>query len=133
MTVIMSTVGAAAIDYRSTGFPVREDIVASQRHEGAPRIREDAERAMQRIDAMTQDRHYNVFMDLEPGDMQFINNYHVLHARTAYEDDREAGLIRHLKRLWLRTECLEDRPAHFQRNIAPHWEKARSVSRIELR
>ena len=111
---------------------IRPYILASQRHEGAPRIGELAEKAMQRIDAMTQDRHYNVFMDLQPGDMQFINNYHVLHARTAYEDDREAGLIRHLKRLWLATSVLEERPTHFQRNIASHWEKSRSVSRIEL-
>ena len=35
--------------------------------------------------------------------MQFINNYHVLHGRTAYEDDRAAGRVRHLKRLWLET------------------------------
>jgi alpha-ketoglutarate-dependent taurine dioxygenase len=33
-------------------------------------------------------------MDFQPGDMQFINNYHVLHGRTAYEDDRAAGRIR---------------------------------------
>lgn len=111
---------------------VRPYIVASQKHDDAPRIGDDAERAMQRVDAMTQDRHYNVFMDLQPGDMQFINNYHVLHARTAYEDDREAGLIRHLKRLWLSTGSFEDRPEHFERNIASHWEKARSVSRLTV-
>ena len=49
-------------------------------------------------------------MELLPGDMQFINNYHVLHGRTAYEDDRGAGQIRHLKRLWLETTVL-DQPA----------------------
>jgi alpha-ketoglutarate-dependent taurine dioxygenase len=72
-------------------------------------------------------------MDLQPGDMQFINNYHVLHARTAYEDDREAGMIRHLKRLWLATDYLKDRPAYFQRNLSNHWEQAKSVSRMEIR
>jgi len=61
-----------------------------------------------------------------------INNYHVLHARTAYEDDREAGLVRHLKRLWLATDYLEDRPPYFQQNLSRHWEKSRSVSRIEI-
>jgi alpha-ketoglutarate-dependent taurine dioxygenase len=81
---------------------------------------------------MTQHRDYNVFMDLEPGDMQFVNNYHVLHARTAYEDDREAGLIRHLKRLWLATDRLKDRPPYFQRNLSDHWEDARSVSKIVI-
>jgi hypothetical protein len=111
---------------------IRPYILASQRFEDAPRIAEDAERAMRRVDEMTQDKDYNVFMDLEPGDMQFINNYHVLHARTAYEDDREAGLIRHLKRLWLATDYLEDRPSYFQRNLSSHWEDSRSVSRLEI-
>jgi hypothetical protein len=45
--------------------------------------------------------------------MQFINNYHVLHGRTGYEDDRAAGQIRHLKRLWLETDVLQDRPPYF--------------------
>ena len=42
--------------------------------------------------------HFNVYMDLQPGEMQFINNYHVLHGRTAYEDDVAHGYKRHLKR-----------------------------------
>ena len=111
---------------------IRPYILASQRHEGAPRIDAVAEKAMQRVDAMTQDRSFNVFMDLEPGDIQFVNNYHVLHARTAYQDDREAGLVRHLKRLWLATDVLEERPPWFQRNLSSHWDDKRSVSRIEL-
>lgn len=111
---------------------IRPYILASQRFEDAPRITEDAERAMKRVDEMTQDKNYNVFMDLQPGDMQFINNYHVLHARTAYEDDREAGLVRHLKRLWLATDYLKDRPPYFQENLSSNWAEKRSVSRIEI-
>ncbi len=111
---------------------IRPYIIASQRFEDAPHIGEEAERAMRRVDEMTRDESYNVFMELLPGDMQFINNYHVLHARTAYEDDREAGLVRHLKRLWLATDYLEDRPPYFQQNLSRHWEKSRSVSRIEI-
>jgi hypothetical protein len=42
--------------------------------------------------------------------MQFINNYHVLHARTDYHDDRASGRVRHLKRLWLETTVLQQRP-----------------------
>jgi len=37
-----------------------------------------------------------------------VNNYHVLHARDAYEDRRAEGQIRHLKRLWLETDLLPD-------------------------
>jgi hypothetical protein len=111
---------------------IRPYILASQRHANAPRIDSLAEQAMVRVDAMTLDRSYNVFMELLPGDIQFVNNYHVLHARTAYEDDRENGQIRHLKRLWLATDVLGDRPPYFQRNLSAHWEKRRSVSRVAV-
>jgi Taurine catabolism dioxygenase TauD, TfdA family len=109
---------------------IRPYILASQRHADAPRITAAAEAAMQRVDALTQDRSYNVFMDLEPGDIQFVNNYHVLHARTTYVDDRAAGLVRHLKRLWLETEVLAERPALFRNNLSLDWGKRRTVSRI---
>jgi hypothetical protein len=109
---------------------IRPYILTSQRHADAPRITPLAEAAMQRVDAMTQDPEYSVFMDFEPGDMQFINNYHVLHGRTAYEDDRESGLVRHLKRLWLETEVLEDRPPYFHNHGGEHWAKRRTVSEL---
>src|SRR6185503_14713144 len=73
---------------------IRPYILASQRHEEAPRITPLAGQAMQLLDRMTEAEEYSVFMDFLPGDMQFINNYHVLHGRTAYVDDRQAGLIR---------------------------------------
>ena len=55
-------------------------------------------------------------MGCEPGDMQFVNNYHVLHGRDGYEDDRAAGKVRHLKRLWLETDVLtdDDKPERFR-------------------
>jgi hypothetical protein len=74
---------------------------------------------------------YSVIMDFQPGDMQFINNYHVLHGRSAYVDDRAAGKVRHLKRLWLETEVLADRPAHFTNRMGSHWAKKASISRMD--
>jgi alpha-ketoglutarate-dependent taurine dioxygenase len=71
-------------------------------------------------------------MDLSPGDIQFINNFHVLHGRTAYEDDRPGGNVRHLKRLWLETRVLDDRPPHFRKNVSSHWEENRSASRMRV-
>jgi hypothetical protein len=62
--------------------------------------------------------------------MQFINNYHVLHGRTAYEDDATHGYKRHLKRLWLATYKLTDRPAQFRALGRAHWEAKRSVSHL---
>ena len=40
-------------------------------------------------------------MELQPGDMQFVSNYSVLHSRTRYEDWPEPERKRHLLRLWL--------------------------------
>ena len=105
-------------------------IRASQRHAEAPRLTPLALEALDAVSAMARDPRFNVYMDLERGEMQFINNYHVLHGRTAYED--APGHKRHLKRLWLATHYLKDRPAHFRRNVDHHWAKNRSVSRIAV-
>ena len=81
---------------------------------------------------LADDPTNHVTMELLPGDMQFINNYHVLHGRTAYEDDRASGSIRHLKRLWLETTVLTSRPPWFANN-RPHWSERRTASRLEVR
>jgi alpha-ketoglutarate-dependent taurine dioxygenase len=90
-------------------------------------------RALARLVELADDPENHVTMELRPGDMQFINNYHVLHGRTAYEDDRAAGRVRHLKRLWLETDVLEDRPPYFANNVASHWNARRSASRMQVR
>ncbi len=110
---------------------IRPYILTSQRHPEAPRISALAEQAMRRVDAMTGDRQYEVFMDFEPGDIQLVNNYHVLHGRTGYVDDPSTGRVRHLKRLWLETEVLRDRPPHFANNGRSDWEQRRSISRLD--
>ena len=40
-------------------------------------------------------------MPLEPGDMQFLNNHVMYHARDAFEDNVDEGKIRLLYRVWL--------------------------------
>ena len=42
-------------------------------------------------------------MILEVGDIQFLSNEHVLHARTEYKDHAPPAPRRHLMRLWLAT------------------------------
>ena len=95
---------------------IRPYIASAARHPDAPRPSDTAREAMDHLDALCADPRFHVAMDLQPGDMQFVNNYHVLHARTAYEDDRPAGKIRHLKRLWLETDLLanDDKPDRFR-------------------
>jgi hypothetical protein len=63
--------------------------------------------------------------------MQFINNYHVLHGRQEYQDDIAGGYKRHLKRLWLSTRTLKDRPEYFRRREHSHWADNISVSKIK--
>jgi len=80
---------------------------------------------------LANDPDFNVSMDLQPGEMQFINNYHVLHGRTAYEDDVAQGYKRHLKRLWLATFALTERPSYFAAlGRRSHWEARRSLSTL---
>ncbi len=105
-------------------------ILASQRHPEAPRLTPDQREALMTVVQMAENPEYHVTMELQPGDMQFINNYHVLHGRTAYADDREGGKVRHLKRLWLETTVLESRPEHFRNRS--HWENNRSVSNLKV-
>lgn len=45
----------------------------------------------------------SLHMILEVGDIQFLSNAHVLHARTAYKDHAPPLPRRHLMRLWLAT------------------------------
>jgi hypothetical protein len=106
-------------------------ILASQRHADAPRLTGAAREALAWMRDEAQSGRYSVTMDFLPGDMQFINNYHVLHGRTSYADDRAAGKVRHLKRLWLETEVLADRPPHFTNHRRSHWTDKRVVSRLD--
>jgi hypothetical protein len=39
---------------------------------------------------------------MEPGDIQFANNYAVLHSRTAFDDHSDLDLRRKKLRLWLK-------------------------------
>lgn len=104
-------------------------ILASQRHDDAPRLTEPQRVAMKAYSALVEDPDHWVEMTFEPGDMQFVNNYHVLHGRRPYEDDPDAGRVRWLKRLWLATEILgpQDRPDRFQAAAATaHWSARRT-------
>jgi hypothetical protein len=105
-------------------------ILASQRHPDAPRLTDLQREALDAVVAMADDPINHVLMELLPGDMQFIDNYHVLHGRTAYEDARTDGRVRHLKRLWLETGVLASRPAYFE-NRHSHWNERRTASRLQ--
>ena len=113
---------------------IRPYIESTRRHEDAPRPSDAARAAMDRVDAMCADPQFHVAMTMQPGDMQFVNNYHVLHARHAYEDDRAAGHIRHLKRLWLETDLLADgeKPERFRLGRTDNYWSSKGRTKSEL-
>ena len=103
---------------------IRPFIEASQRHPDAPRISDAQREAMDAYDKLIHAADNRVEMLLQPGEMQFINNYHVLHGRRAYADSPQTGSVRWLKRLWLATDVLgpQDRPAQYQKvGVMKHW------------
>ena len=106
-------------------------IMASQRHADAPCLTDAAREGIKWLRDQAESGRFSVLMDFRPGDMQFVNNYHVLHGRTPYTDDRAVGKVRHLKRLWLETEVLESRPPHFANRNREHWAARKSISRLD--
>jgi hypothetical protein len=54
------------------------------------------------IDAIIGHQDIHLDMMMEPGDMQFANNYAVFHSRTGFEDHDEPERRRKLLRLWLK-------------------------------
>jgi hypothetical protein len=115
---------------------IRPYIESSRRHPDAPRPSERARAALDRVDALCADPQYRVAMGMRAGDMQFVNNYHVLHARDGYRDDRPAGKVRHLKRLWLETDVLtdDDKPERFRLGRTDsYWaSKGRTKSEVQV-
>ncbi len=59
------------------------------------------QKLLDRYDALGASPDFHMDMWLERGDMQFISNHTIVHARTEYEDDPDPGRKRHLLRLWL--------------------------------
>ena len=57
--------------------------------------------ALDCFDAIARRDDMPLYMDFEPGDIQFVNNLTVVHGRTAYEDHADPALRRFLWRLWL--------------------------------
>lgn len=58
--------------------------------------------ALDLIDSITHDEHLKLDMMLKPGDLQFANNYAVMHSRTSFEDFEEPSARRKMLRLWLK-------------------------------
>jgi hypothetical protein len=71
-----------------------------ERHPGIS-LTEEETKILDFYDTLGLDDRFYLDMDLEPGDMQFISNHTIAHARTEYEDFEDSNKKRHLLRLWL--------------------------------
>lgn len=80
---------------------LRRFIEGSQRHAEAPRLTDAQLAAMDHLDEILDRSGVALEMDLRPGDLQLINNFHLLHARSAFHDALGEGTSRLLLRLWL--------------------------------
>jgi hypothetical protein len=91
----------------------RSYIESAQRFAEVPRLTAQQVEAMDLMDALCNDPQLHLDMSLEPGDMQFVSNYTVLHSRTDYEDGPEPERRRYLLRLWLDTGLVPAMPPSY--------------------
>lgn len=68
--------------------------------------------AMDYLDQLCNREDLNLIMELQLGDIQWVNNYVALHGRKEYEDHPDEAEKRHMLRLWLTIP--NGRPL-------PHW------------
>lgn len=86
---------------RLTTVYARDFIDAAQRFDHVPQLTELQIAAMDMLDAVAASDEFRLEMDFQPGDIRFLHNHQILHARTSYEDYPEPERKRHLLRLWL--------------------------------
>jgi hypothetical protein len=81
----------------------RQYIDSTQRFEQVPRTTPKQKEALDMMDSLLAELRHQ--MQFQIGDIQFLFNHVMLHARSAFEDWPEPERKRHLFRLWL---CIED-------------------------
>ncbi len=80
---------------------LRQYIEIAQENAGLPLSNVEVE-ALDLIDSTLNDPDIRLDMMMEPGDIQFANNYTIFHSRTSFEDYDELERRRLLYRLWLK-------------------------------
>jgi hypothetical protein len=93
----------------------RAHIESAVRGDGVPELTAAQIEALDAVDELTNSDEFVLNMQFRVGDIQFLNNYLVLHARTDYEDWPEPERKRDLLRLWLTVRRSLDLPDDFAR------------------
>lgn len=79
----------------------RQYIESARRFSDVPPLTARQVEALDLFDSLANDPSLNLFMELQPGDIQIVHNHTILHDRTAFEDWPDTERKRHLLRLWL--------------------------------
>lgn len=79
----------------------RDYIESCLRFDELPPHTETQIAALDLFDELSESPEFRLDMAFEPGDIQFLHNHQILHARAGFEDWPEPERRRHLLRLWL--------------------------------
>jgi hypothetical protein len=91
----------------------RLHIGSAQRFPEARRLTPEDLEALDLLVQLASDPELKLDMTFMPGDIQFLHNHSILHARTEYEDWPEIEKKRHLLRLWLSPPDARELPPVF--------------------
>jgi len=80
---------------------ILRNTIESARNMGYAKYNALETAALDYMDTLANRDDMRLDMMLKRGEMQFINNYTTLHARTEFEDFPDPALKRHMVRLWL--------------------------------
>jgi hypothetical protein len=122
--------GTEPVQWRVPMFTLHEGVVScriSRNHVERGRIAgapfTDLEiAALEYIDELSARGDIRLDMEFRKGDIQLINNFTTIHARTAYVDGPDPTLRRHLLRIWVKLR--ERRP------IGPYYAEYEGIPKI---
>lgn len=86
-------------DGKFTSHYSRTFVEAGQRRPETPRVSAAQWEALDMLSDLADELSFD--MSFAPGDIQFVNNHVIYHARSEFEDDPASGRDRLLLRLWL--------------------------------
>jgi hypothetical protein len=92
----------------------RLHIGSAQRFPEARRLTAEDYEALDMLANLAADPELRLDMNFLPGDIQFLHNHTILHARSGYEDWPETERKRHLLRLWLAPPSARPLPPVFE-------------------
>jgi hypothetical protein len=72
-----------------------------------PPLAPDRTEALDLYDSLLHDPDFALDMEFQPGDVQFLNNYRVMHGRAPYTDWPDPAKRRELLRVWLVVEQMD--------------------------